>query len=143
MRTLVRLAVTFAAAALAPLALATPAFASGSTIVVFDHQSHFRFDNSSQTFTFNGVLHMDGRHGEILGSAKVSCVELPNHQQHCTATATFTGQGQIFVEGTVNSNKVHFFLPITGGNGDFAGASGQIERTGLGGNLEELVFHLR
>jgi hypothetical protein len=141
MRTLVRFATTLAVAAIAPLALATPAFA-GSDITVFDHQSHFRFDDATSTFTFNGVLHSDGRHGEVLGSAKVSCVEMPNHLQHCTATATFTGQGQIFIDGTVNKNKTHFFIPITGGNGDFAGATGQLERTGLGGNLEELVFHL-
>ena len=88
-----------------------------------------------------------GRHGPIVGSIKVSCTHVSGHLWNCNATATFTspstGIGEIFVSGTVNLNKNHFFIPITGGTGDFAGATGQVERTGLGGNLELLVFHLR
>lgn len=134
---------TLAAAAFVPiLVLMTPASAS-QDITVYDHQSHFRFDTATQTFSFNGTLHLDGRHGTVVGSVKVRCTELAGHQMACTATATFTAQGQIFVSGNANSNKDHFFLPITGGNGDFAGATGQVERTGLAGNLELLVFHLK
>jgi hypothetical protein len=125
------------------LAIAAPASAT-STITVYDHQSHFR--SSSTGFTFNGTLHADGRHGPIVGSAKVSCTFGSGKDVTCTATATFSGadgNGQIFVAGTFNKNKNHFFLPITGGNGDFTGATGQVERTGLGGNLELLEFHLK
>jgi hypothetical protein len=135
-----------AAAALVPALLAAPVFASPALAstdqVVYVHESHFRFDPATSTYTFNGVLHDDGRHGPVVGSLKVSCVLLPAHMQHCTATATLTDQGQLFVDGTVNSNKDHFFLQITGGTEQFEGATGQVERTALRAHLDELVIHL-
>ena len=138
------LASVVAAGLLPVLAIASPASATASTITVYDHQSHFR--SSETSFSFNGTLHADGRHGPVVGSAKVACTIVTPKDVTCSATATFSGadgNGQIFVSGTFNGNKNHFFLPITGGNGDFTGASGQLERTGLGGNLELLVFHLQ
>ena len=136
-----------AAAVLPVLAIAGPASAATSTIVVYDHQSHFQGTDTS--FSFNGTLHQDGRHGTIVGSVKVSCWQVSGKDVTCDATATFSGadgNGQIFVSGTFNGNKNHFYLPITGGSGDFAGATGQVERTGLAPgspNLELLVFHLK
>ena len=138
------LASVVAAALLPVLALASPASAATSTITVYDHQSHFRMTTTGG-FSFNGTLHADGRHGTIVGSVRVSCEPAGGKNVSCSATATFAGadgNGQIFVSGTFNGNKNHFWLPITGGSGDFAGASGNVERTGLGGNLELLVFHL-
>jgi hypothetical protein len=135
-----------AAALLPVLAIAGPATAATSTITVYDHQSHFRSTDSGG-FTFNGTLHEDGRHGTVVGSVKVACEPAGGKNVTCDATATFAGDdgnGTITVSGTFNGNKNHFFLPITGGTGDFAWVTGgQVERTGLGGNLELLVFHLK
>jgi hypothetical protein len=141
------LASVVAAALLPVLAIASPASAATSTITVYDHQSHFRM--TSTGFSFNGTLHADSRSGPVVGNVKVSCSG-PRKATTCNATATFSGadgNGQIFASGTFNSNKNHFFIPITGGNGDFAWVTGgQIERTGITQNqnsaLELLVFHL-
>ena len=139
------LASVVAAALLPVLAIASPASAATSTVTVFDHQSHFRM-TSGGGFTFNGTMHADGRHGTVVGHVKVDCEPAGGKLLTCDATATFAGidgAGQIFVLGTINGNRNHFFLQITGGNGDFTGATGQVERTGLGGNLELLEFHLK
>jgi hypothetical protein len=141
------LASVVAAALLPVLAIASPASAA-STITVYDHTSHYG-TTSSGGFTFNGTLHQDSRSGPIVGSVKVQCDPAGGKNIHCTATATFSGadgNGTISVDGTVNGNKNHFWLPITGGSGDFAGATGQVERTGINqgatSGLELLVFHL-
>jgi opacity protein-like surface antigen len=141
------LASVVAAALLPVLAIASPASAATQTITVYDHQSHYRFTDDS--FSFNGTLHADSRNGPVVGSVKVSCSG-PRKATTCDATATFSGadgNGQIFVHGTFNGNKNHFFIPITGGNGDFAWVTGgNVERTGITQNdnsgLELLVFHL-
>src|SRR4029077_3525369 len=107
---------TLLAAALLPVLLVITPAAAATTLTVYDHQSHFRFDSTTQTFSFNGTLHTDSRQGPVVGHAHVSCTFTSGHQAACTATATFDGQGQIFIAGSINTNKNHFFIPITGGN---------------------------
>jgi hypothetical protein len=139
-----------AAAALLPvLVIASPASAATQTITVYDHYSHFR-TTATGGFTYNGTLHQDSRSGPVVGTVKVHCEPAGGKYLNCEATATFSGaagNGQIFVAGTINGNKNHFFVPITGGNGDFAWVTGgNVERTGISQNansgLELLVFHL-
>ena len=143
------LASVVAAALLPVLAIASPASAAAQTITVYDHTSHYR-PTSTGGFTFNGTMHADSRSGPVVGNVKVHCEPAGGKNETCEATATFSGQfgnGQIFVLGTFNGNKNHFFLPITGGNGDFTGATGQVERTVINqianSGLEQLEFHLK
>jgi opacity protein-like surface antigen len=67
-------------------------------------------------------------HGKGVGHFDYTCVttHVDPGREECHATAHFTGRGRIVVEGNTNSGAQKSRVAITGGTGEFNGASGNL-----------------
>jgi hypothetical protein len=67
-------------------------------------------------------------HGKAVGHFDYNCVitHVDPGRQECRATAHFKGRGRIAAEGNLSANATKSRVAITGGTGEFNGASGNL-----------------
>jgi len=90
-------------------------------------------ESLGDSFTFTSKLFHDG---ERVGRDAVRCditrVTKRSFGLQCFATLTFRGRGDLTVQGKIlfqEGSEMLSTLAITGGTGDYAGASGEFELT--------------
>jgi hypothetical protein len=120
----------------------------GRTIrAIFLPTDFAEIDNGTQGPSLDDEVVFSGpllRGGEQVGRASVICtfvfVTADREEAQCPGTAELPG-GQITVGGVIVNRALSFTLPITGGSGQYQGASGQlISRDESTATQPKLVF---
>jgi hypothetical protein len=79
-----------------------------------------------------------------VGFDDIVCTQTPEDSNHflCNGAFTFTGKGQITVDGAVNFSDPKPVVPIVGGSGQFFGARGQFDFVSVDATTFTDTFHL-
>jgi hypothetical protein len=90
-------------------------------------------ESAGDTFDFTEKLFQHGdRVGRDAGHCVVKRVTKRSFTFQCTVTLHFKGKGDIIVQGAITfrrGSNENPLLAVTGGTGDYAGASGEFEIT--------------